>query len=112
MPDRRAQMHLATDEQGVGRREWTIDADVSAIGGLVDRIMTFVRALRCAVGKENDVDSALRGALVNAVVHGSNWGIGRAVPFPPQMRLPERRGSRHGSSIDSNRTNQFSLERP
>ena len=49
---------------------WRIDADVSAISGLVDRIMVLVREGGCAAGKEHDVDLALREALSNAVVHG------------------------------------------
>ena len=48
----------------------TIEASVSAIAPIVDRIMKVVTEMKCANGDEHAIDLALREALANAVVHG------------------------------------------
>ena len=48
----------------------TIPADVMAITPLVESIMDQVRDMSCAVGKEFEIETSLREALANAIVHG------------------------------------------
>ncbi len=48
----------------------TIRADRNAIDPVVEKIMTTVRKMRCAEGKEDAIELALSEALANAVVHG------------------------------------------
>jgi len=48
----------------------TIPADVMAITPLVEDIMGQVRDMSCAVGKEFEIETSLREALANAIIHG------------------------------------------
>ena len=48
----------------------TIPGDVKAIDPVVEKIMWVVQRMGCATGKEFEVETALREALANAVVHG------------------------------------------
>ena len=48
----------------------TIPADVSAINPVMEQIMNQVRGMGCAEGKEFEVETALREALANAIIHG------------------------------------------
>jgi serine/threonine-protein kinase RsbW len=52
------------------RLQVTIPADVNSISPVVDGIMQVVRQMACAAGKEFAVETALREALANAIVHG------------------------------------------
>lgn len=52
------------------RFEVSFAADVNAISPLVDRVMALVGSIGCGQGKEFAVETALREALANAVVHG------------------------------------------
>ena len=52
------------------RLQVTIPADVNSISPVVDGIMHLVRQMGCAAGKEFAVETALREALANAIVHG------------------------------------------
>jgi len=52
------------------RLQVTIPADVNSISPVVDGIMHLVRQMACAAGKEFAVETALREALANAIVHG------------------------------------------
>jgi anti-sigma regulatory factor (Ser/Thr protein kinase) len=52
------------------RFESTIAADVALITPVVERIMKIAREMGCAAGKELAIETALREALANAVVHG------------------------------------------
>jgi serine/threonine-protein kinase RsbW len=52
------------------RLQVTIPADVKSISPAVDGIMDLVRQMGCAAGKEFAVETALREALANAIVHG------------------------------------------
>ncbi len=46
-------------------------AHTDAIPRVVERVMSTVRKMKCAPGKEFEIEIALREALVNAVIHGS-----------------------------------------
>lgn len=52
------------------RLDVTFAADVHAISAVVDGAMKIVREMQCAHGKEFEVETALREALANAIVHG------------------------------------------
>jgi serine/threonine-protein kinase RsbW len=51
--------------------DFTIPAESRAISPLVERVMETVRRMKCAAGKEFEVELALHEAVVNAVIHGS-----------------------------------------
>jgi len=53
------------------RLDVTIPADVSAISAVVDGIMHTVKQMECAAGKEFAIETALREALANAIIHGA-----------------------------------------
>src|SRR5450759_4898834 len=52
------------------RIEVTLNADPTAIGPVVEGIMEMARRLECAAGKEFEIETALREALANAIIHG------------------------------------------
>jgi serine/threonine-protein kinase RsbW len=52
------------------RIEVTLNADPTAISPVVEGIMEMARRLACAAGKEFEIETALREALANAIVHG------------------------------------------
>lgn len=52
------------------RFQITIAADVKAISPVVDGVMKLVRGMQCPAGNEFAVETALREALANAIVHG------------------------------------------
>lgn len=49
----------------------TLAADRTAIDPVVENVMTLVKNLKCADGREDAVELALTEALANAVVHGA-----------------------------------------
>lgn len=49
-----------------------ISADPAAISTVSDGVMQLLRQMKCAEGKEFEVDIALREALANAIKHGCN----------------------------------------
>lgn len=49
----------------------TLSAQRSAISPVVQGVMDIVRQMKCATGKEDDIELALTEALANAVVHGA-----------------------------------------
>ena len=51
--------------------EVTLNADPTAINPVVEGIMEMARKLECAAGKEFEIETALREALANAIVHGA-----------------------------------------
>lgn len=53
------------------RIEVTLNADSTAIGPVVEGIMEMARRMECAAGKEFEIETALREALANAIVHGA-----------------------------------------
>jgi serine/threonine-protein kinase RsbW len=52
------------------RLDVVIAADVNAISPVVDGVMNVVREMKCAAGKEHEVEFALHEALSNAIIHG------------------------------------------
>ncbi len=52
------------------RIEVTLNADPTAINPVVEGIMEMARKLECAAGKEFEIETALREALANAILHG------------------------------------------
>jgi len=49
----------------------TLKADRDAIDPVVRSVMNVVRKMKCASGREDDIELALAEALTNAVVHGA-----------------------------------------
>jgi serine/threonine-protein kinase RsbW len=49
----------------------TLAADRDAVDPVVRSVMEVVRDLKCAPGREDDIELALTEALANAVVHGA-----------------------------------------
>lgn len=52
------------------RMQQTLPCDVEAISPVVDHVMEIVVDMKCAAGKELEVETALREALANAIIHG------------------------------------------
>jgi len=50
----------------------TLSAERGAVDPVVRGIMKIVREMKCASGREDDIELALSEALANAVVHGAN----------------------------------------
>lgn len=50
--------------------EVTFRASMNAVSDVIDRIMGLVGEMGCGAGKEFEIETSLREALVNAVVHG------------------------------------------
>jgi serine/threonine-protein kinase RsbW len=59
----------------------SIDADVSNITPVVEEVMEIVKEMKCAAGKEFEVEMALREALANAVIHGAKHDKNKQVQF-------------------------------
>jgi serine/threonine-protein kinase RsbW len=49
----------------------TLAADCNAIDPVVRSVMDVMREMKCALGREDDIELALHEALANAVVHGA-----------------------------------------
>jgi serine/threonine-protein kinase RsbW len=47
-----------------------IAAEVNAISPIVRGVLEITREMKCAVGKEYEIEFALREALANAIIHG------------------------------------------
>ncbi len=63
------------------RLETTLPADVKAIAPVVKNVMGLVRQMGCAAGKEFEVETSLREALANAIVHGCMGDPTRSIQF-------------------------------
>ena len=61
--------------------EKTIPADVKRITPLINKIMGIVRRIGCAAGREFEVETALREALANAIIHGCGRDPSKEVEF-------------------------------
>jgi serine/threonine-protein kinase RsbW len=59
----------------------TIPADVKLISPVVEGVMRIVGEMGCAAGKEFEVETALREALANAIVHGCGQDPTKKVQF-------------------------------
>ncbi len=49
----------------------TLSADQYAVEPVVRNVMNIVREMKCAEGREDDIELALTEALANAIVHGA-----------------------------------------
>ncbi|MGE5360420.1 MAG: ATP-binding protein [Bacteroidales bacterium] len=61
------------------RLDLEIPGEVSAITPAVDRVLTLVHETGCAIGKEFEVETALRESLANAVRHGCAHNAGKRI---------------------------------
>ena len=52
------------------RLETTFPADVTKISPIVEQVMDLAQEMDCTTGKEFEIETALREALANAIVHG------------------------------------------
>jgi serine/threonine-protein kinase RsbW len=52
------------------RLETTFPADVTKISPVVEQVMELAQEMDCSTGKEFEIETALREALANAIVHG------------------------------------------
>jgi serine/threonine-protein kinase RsbW len=52
------------------RLETTFPADVAKISPVVEQVMELAQEMDCSTGKEFEIETALREALANAIVHG------------------------------------------
>jgi serine/threonine-protein kinase RsbW len=61
------------------RLRFAFAADVLQIGPVIDNVMSVVRAIKCACGKEDDVEICLHEALANAVQHGAKNDVAKKI---------------------------------
>ena len=61
------------------RLDLTLPADVNEIGPVVERVMGIVSSMECGSGKEFEIETALREALANAIVHGCKQDPGKRI---------------------------------
>ena len=52
------------------RLDLALAADTSAINPVVEQVLSIVSQMGCGAGKEFEIETALREALANAIVHG------------------------------------------
>lgn len=52
------------------RMDITVGAEVGSISAIVQAILSITSDMKCAAGKEFEVETALREALANAILHG------------------------------------------
>ena len=57
-------------EELILRLDLSVSAEVGGIDPVVRRIMKVVSSMECGSGKEFEIETALREALANAIVHG------------------------------------------
>jgi serine/threonine-protein kinase RsbW len=58
-----------------------LPAETGAISPLVEKVMGMVTRMGCAAGKEFEVETAIREALANAIVHGCSEDARKMVQF-------------------------------
>lgn len=68
-------------EQLLLRFKTTLPGDVEVISPVVDGVMRIVRQMNCATGKEFEVETAIREALANAMVHGCRKDRDKKIQF-------------------------------
>jgi serine/threonine-protein kinase RsbW len=61
------------------RLETIVPADVTRISPTVEQVMELAREMDCTTGKEFEIETALREALANAIVHGCKQDPSRNV---------------------------------
>ncbi len=52
------------------RVDVTVNAEPGAISAIVGAVLAIVAEMKCAAGKEFEIETALREALANAILHG------------------------------------------
>ena len=52
------------------RAEIAVSADPSSISAVVNAVLAIASEMKCAAGKEFEIETALREALANAIMHG------------------------------------------
>jgi serine/threonine-protein kinase RsbW len=57
----------------------TLAADRASVDAVVQQVMEIVRQMKCASGKEYDIELSLQEALANAVVHGAKEDASKIV---------------------------------
>jgi serine/threonine-protein kinase RsbW len=57
----------------------TLAADRAAVDSVVRSVMNVVREMKCAPGREDDIELALAEALANAVVHGAKGDASKVI---------------------------------
>jgi serine/threonine-protein kinase RsbW len=70
MPEENPSKSEFSSEDQILRLDQTLPADVNEIDPVAQRIMGIVSSMECGSGKEFEIETALREALANAVVHG------------------------------------------
>ena len=68
----------------------SLAADRDAVDPVVVNIMNLVREMKCAVGREDDIELALTEALANAVVHGAKSDSSKVIEC--DVACDEKRG--------------------
>ena len=71
----------AEGEKLLVRFTGTIKADPKAIRPVVSGVMQIVKEMKCAAGKEYEIDLALQEALANAIIHGCGNDPSKNVEF-------------------------------
>ena len=66
-------------EELILRLDLTLPADVNEIGPVVERVMGIISSMECGSGKEFEIETALREALANAIVHGCKEDTAKTV---------------------------------
>ena len=61
------------------RLDLTITGNVKAISPTVDKIMELVSMMGCGEGKEFEIETSIREALANAIIHGCKEDPGKTV---------------------------------
>jgi len=59
----------------------TISGDVNAMRPIVSGVMQIIKEMKCAAGKEFEIELALQEALANAIVHGCGNDPSKKVEF-------------------------------
>ena len=68
----------------------TLSGDRDAIDPVVRSVMNVVREMKCASGREDDIELALTEALANAVVHGAKGDPSKVIEC--DVACDEQRG--------------------
>jgi serine/threonine-protein kinase RsbW len=82
MPDESAMPQCNFDRENlILQFQSTIPADVKEISPVTEGVMAIVKQMGCAAGREFEVETALREALANAIVHGAKKDPRKKIQF-------------------------------
>jgi serine/threonine-protein kinase RsbW len=79
LPDKETRKCEFDPETLILRLNITVPGDKKAVTPVVEKIMTIVRDMGCAKGKEHEIELAVQEAIANAVVHGCEGDPGQSV---------------------------------